>query len=397
MKGNLNIYINNPDKIKAYLAYCYKKGIKMLSPCVNESQELFTVVGKEEAIRFGLKGIKNVGKVSDLILNERKARGLFKDFQDFVERMITYQKISSDAIKSLIYSGALDSFEGTRRAKITIVPKLLDVAKLDKKATVSGQITMFDFAEEQGLDEIANIKKIPTPVMDEYDKDYKLSKEREFAGFYITEHPLDDYIDVLKNHNVLDISVLTDTQEMETESDEGIVEMFGSTTTNDNPYIKQTVSVSGIIKDLTLRWGKNNSTFYTFRVEDRTSEISAVCFANKVDKNRDKLVEGKKVVIKGEFDINDYGEQIKINSMIDLEQDSEFAKSITVISSSNIETARIQWKKLLVFTTKNEGATKINFVKNGELFKFPKGLNLTAQNLQALRNFFGESNCNINL
>ena len=57
MKANLNAYIINPDKMKPYLGYCYKEGIKMLPPCVNNSEALFSVHGNEEAIRLDQKSV----------------------------------------------------------------------------------------------------------------------------------------------------------------------------------------------------------------------------------------------------------------------------------------------------------------------------------------------------
>lgn len=413
MKANLNIFINNPDKMKPYLAYCYKEGIKMLTPCVNESNEFFSVTGKEESIRFGLKGIRNVKSASDLILAERNARGIFDSYQDFVERMVTYQKMSSRTIESLVYAGALDSFPGTRRAKNSIIQRLLDVAKLNKKAVSSGQITMFDLAKEQGLDDLMEIKKIPTPDIGEYNKDFKLAQEREYAGFYITGHPLDDYEDVLKNRNVIDISNLIDISEedddddsrietLSKEDDEEDVELFSSEVKEEN-YIGKTINVAGIIKELTNRYDRNGKIFTTFSVEDRTGSLGCVCFSYKRQKNEDKLLEGKKVLITGEFDVNDFGPQISVSTVIDLQNDIEFATSITVTSNTNVETARNQWKTLKGFVKKQEGTTKIKFEKcnnksakcEKEVFDFPLGVNLTYENLIKLQRIFGEENCKI--
>lgn len=407
MKANLNIFIGNPDKMKPYLAHCYKENMTMLTPCVNESKEFFSVSGKEDAIRFGLKGIRNVKSASDLILAERNERGNFDSYQDFVERMVTYQKMGSRTIESLVFAGALDSFEGTRRAKNTIIQKLLDVAKLNKKSVSSGQITMFDLAKEQGLEDLLEIKKIPTPEMEEYTKDFKLAREREFAGFYITAHPLDDYQDVLKSRNVIEIADLIDIKDddgeevnerLETlskeEEEETEVELFGSEM-KDESYVGQTINVAGIIKELVNRYDKNGRMFSTFEIEDRTGTLGCVCFNGKRSKNEDKLIEGKKVLVTGVFDVNDFGPQINVATLIDLQNATEYATAITLISSSDVETARSQWKILKGFVTKQEGATKIKFKKCKEEFDFPLSINLTFENLVKLQKMFGEENCKI--
>ena len=62
-------------------------GIEILPPSVNESGRSFTAVGKG-IIRFGLAGIKNVGKACDDILAERERSGRYTSLKDFIEKMV---------------------------------------------------------------------------------------------------------------------------------------------------------------------------------------------------------------------------------------------------------------------------------------------------------------------
>ena len=50
---------DDKDKSAVYLAECRRMGIKVLPPCVNESDADFTPTGTD--IRFGLTAIRNVG------------------------------------------------------------------------------------------------------------------------------------------------------------------------------------------------------------------------------------------------------------------------------------------------------------------------------------------------
>lgn len=385
MKANLNTYITDPKKVKPYLAYCSKTGIEMLTPSVNKSDMLFTV--ERDSIRFGLKGIKNVGASSKLIMEERNIRGDFKSFQDFTERMIKNQKINTRAIECLIYAGALDEFEGTRRAKISILERLLDVAKADKKVAESGQITMFDLADTFGLSDLKDMKEIKTPNLPEFEKDFMLMKEEECAGFFITEHPLDAYEDFLKEEGVLDIATLTEV----VESDED--DIFGE----DNAYVGQTVKVAGIVSDLEVKYTKKDGkAFNVFTLKDATGELKAICFPKNKAKNEDKLVEGKKVIVTGAFDCNDFGFQVVIKTMQDLSLE-EGEKSITVIGHTNVEQARQQWKELLSFATVNMGDTEITFIVDGNEHVFPKTIKLNWETLNSLQAMFGENNCKLNI
>lgn len=389
MKANLNTYISNPKKVKPYIAYCTKMGINMLKPSVNKSDKMFSVEGDD--IRFGLKGIKNVGTCSGLIIKERNIRGEFKSYQNFVERMNIHQKINKNAIESLIFAGALDEFEGTRKAKVEVLDKLVDRAKVDKKVEQSGQMTMFDLADSLGITSLKEIKEIKTPNLNEFEKDFMLLKEEECAGFFITEHPLDDYADILEQEGVIDIATLTEVDESESESESELFDIE-----DNNPYLGQTLKVAGVISDLEIKYSKKTGKpFVIFNLKDKTGDLKSVCFNKEKMKNEEKLIEGKKVIITGKFDCDDFGCQISVKNIQDLSSNKEVAKSISVIGSGNVNMARQQWKNLVDLAMNNEGCTKINFIKNGQIFEFPKTINLTWETLNRLQMMFGEKNCKL--
>ena len=85
------------ERIAVLIKECKKMGIEVLPPNVNESLKNFTVVpfsatllwkiGKAK-IRFGLLAIKNVGQnIIDVIVEERKNNGHFKNIEDFLQRV----------------------------------------------------------------------------------------------------------------------------------------------------------------------------------------------------------------------------------------------------------------------------------------------------------------------
>ena len=121
MVATLNSFINKADRIRLYMSICRKKKMQVLPPDVNNSDSIFTV--EDNSVRFGLQGLKGVGKAADLILAERNARGTFDTYQDFIERMVEHQKVNKKVLESLIFTGAMDSFEGTRKEKIAAIPR----------------------------------------------------------------------------------------------------------------------------------------------------------------------------------------------------------------------------------------------------------------------------------
>ena len=110
MTATLNSFITKADKIRFHLGVCRKKGITILPPDMNASVKRFKV--EADGIRFGLMGIRNMGKLSENVMLERQVRGPFKGLQDFVERMGVHEKINKRALEALTFAGHLMGLVG---------------------------------------------------------------------------------------------------------------------------------------------------------------------------------------------------------------------------------------------------------------------------------------------
>lgn len=297
MKANLNVYISNPDKLKAYLAYCTKNNIEILPPSVNFSEEYFSLNPDGTKIRFGLKGIKNLDKVSKLIIDERNERGTFKSLYDFIGRMIKNQKLNKRVLEALIYVGALDEFEGTRKSKIE---NLEHIVEMYKHIVLPNQATIFDLTEEFNICDTHEIITVEFDEIDELTKDEKYGKEYEYSGFYITGHPLEDYKAILDSGNIIDIAEVINEE-------------------NSEIYRGSFIKLGGIITNLEKKNTKSGDFLYTFDLSDMTGSIGTVCFSKSFVKNADKIVEGTKVLISGKFDVNDFGPQFVVETVTKLD------------------------------------------------------------------------------
>lgn len=393
MKANLNVYITNSDKVKIYLADTYKNGIKLLPPSVNKSDKYFEVDG-ENAIRFGLKGIKNVGATSELIIRERNARGEFKSYQDFVQRIIIHENLRKNVLESLILAGALDEFEGTRKAKISIMDKIIESSKVDKKAYNSGQISLFEIAEEVGCSELVELKVIDTPKIDEFDKKTLLESEKEYNGYYITEHPLDSYAKVLEDENILPLMELVDLVDEDSETlksaDESNEDNFVLISNN---YNNKTVKVAGVVRDTKVKFTKKGNTYMRFILEDTTGEIECKLF--NMEKNSELIKDGERLIIVGKFQDNEFGKNIIVNNATDLSIKGDLAEEITVISTDEVVEARKQWRELMIVAKLNRGNTTIRFLQNGTKYEFPLKIKLNPTVLSKIQRIFGENNCKL--
>lgn len=392
MKANLNVYILNSDKVKIYLADAYKKGIKLLPPSVNKSGKYFEVDGKN-AIRFGLKGIKNVGATSELIIREREARGEFKSYQDFVERIIIHENLKKNVLESLILAGALDEFEGTRRAKLSVMEKMMESSKVDKKAYDSGQITMFDLAESLGCSELTELKVIKTPKIEEFNKKILLESEKEYNGYYITEHPLDSYAEILKDEEVLPLMELVSIADEDNEVINSVCEDDMDMVSMSKSYNNEEVKVAGVVRDAEMKFTRKGKPYMRFKLEDTTGEIECKLF--NMEMNSELIRDGERLLLVGTFQDNEFGKSIMVNNVSDLSIMGTLAKEITVIGYDNVIEARKQWRQLLAVAKLNEGNVTIRFLQNGNKYEFPVKIKLNPLTLSKLQIIFGENNCRL--
>jgi len=382
MTAVLNSFINKADKLQIFLSVIKKMKIEILPPDINRSGQMFTVDG--DKIRFGLQGIKGLGKASENIIQERTRQGEFENVQEFVERMAINSKVDKKIMEAMIYSGALDHFYGTRKAKLFVLEEMLKFAsEIKKESKNDDQLDLFAWAEEESIDlgmDISDIKKkVPTPDMEEMPKKVKLEREKEYAGFYVTEHPLDDYVDYFAREGVYEIGFIKQDDE---EEEEGVEGLGGS-----YDYDGETIKLAGVIKDMKIFYTKKDQKpLYVFTLEDKTGEMKAVVFNNRIEVNQDKLVEGKVVMVQGQIKQDEFDTQIIINNMLDIEQIAKSEKPKAVWVKTNDE-AKV--RELFTFVQHNKGTLPVYVLYNGKKYKANDSLNLSFNVYSKLQDMFG--------
>lgn len=359
MKANLNVYKENPAKLKYYLSYCTQHGIKVTVPSVNESGSYFELNSDASKIVFGLSGIKHVGKVAKSIIEERERGGIYTSLQNFIERMMKTKSINSRALKSLASVGAFDCFGGSRKSKVEFIEEMMELVKSGKSFEFPGQNTIFDVASEIGLvSESLMLKDIFIPnSTEEYDSDYCLAMEDDLAGFYLSKHPLDDYKQILIEKNCKDIATL----QMELET----LENFNNT---DKKTILR-ASLAGILYDVNIRQDKNGNRFATFRVKDISGEMGGVVWSRDFDALQDEIKEGNKVLLNGVISNSNFGMQISANSVSSLKSIFKETKGLKILAFSDTNIARKQYADCVLYLrTQAEGDMQIKFFKNGQYY-----------------------------
>ncbi|MCL5666667.1 MAG: DNA polymerase III subunit alpha [Patescibacteria group bacterium] len=176
------------DKIYEAVEDCENLGITVLPPDVSESHDNFTVVD-DRTVRFGLNAIKNLGSdVIAKIMEETAANGPFKSLENFLTRAYT-KNLNKKSWEALVKSGALDRF-GERGRLLGNTEEVLEFVREYFKDLNSGQNSLFGKTMQMG--------KLRLNEAAQATKEEKLMWEKEHLGMYISAHPLDSYVRVLK-------------------------------------------------------------------------------------------------------------------------------------------------------------------------------------------------------
>ena len=151
MASVLNSRLGNQEKSANTISECFRLGIPVLLPDVNYSGVGFAINRDEkgqEAIRFGLAAIKNVGEGAvQPLVEERDDEEPFKSVEDFCRRGAVHG-LNRRIMESLIKAGALDSL-GNRGALLASIDRILSLAQQEARLRDSGQTSMLDlFGEE---------------------------------------------------------------------------------------------------------------------------------------------------------------------------------------------------------------------------------------------------------
>lgn len=251
---------HHQDKLKQYVSEAKMLGIKVKLPHINESGYNFTLT--EAGICFGLSSIKHVGeKAASYIVNERQ-KGAYKDLYDFCLR-IDHKVVPERTIQALVLAGCFDSL-GTHRA--SLLASLDDLVKSAREYRNGSEEKGFLFEREE--DELTYVSVPP------YSEKELLTLEREAFGFYVSNHPISMYNELL-----------TEFKRIQT------VEAFVET--------KQRLRIAGMLEKLRLIKTKNGSIMAFARLSDEAGELDLVIFPKVFSQFGNVLKEGELFFLEG--------------------------------------------------------------------------------------------------
>ena len=272
------------DRLAIEIAESKRMGLKVLGPDVNESYGNFGIVKGEKTIRFGLSGIKNMGKslVEEIVIPERDKNGPFTSVFDFSKR-ISSTKFNKKSWEAAIKTGVFDCFAkkdediGAYRSNLLFNLETIQGygAKIQKDLA-SGQTDLFGTFSAAGAVPVPEIKASPAKMTEKE----MLLNERDLMGLYLSSHPLDKY-DTYFKEQTHSLSLVTPEN-------------------NDRQIV-----VGGIITDVRTIFTKKNDKMAIVKIENKGGEQELVVFPGVFAGAGGKLVQDNVIKVTGRVNATD--------------------------------------------------------------------------------------------
>ncbi|MDZ7330354.1 MAG: DNA polymerase III subunit alpha [candidate division KSB1 bacterium] len=357
MAANLTSEISDTSRIVVLIDECKRMGLTILPPDVNESEFEFTVVN--QAIRYGLGAIKNVGRNAiNSILAARKKLGRFKTIFDLVAH-VDGRLVNKKVLESLIQAGAMDSLQGHRAQLMQSIDLAANYAQRIHLHRANGQTSIFDASGPSiGPD------TPPLPDVAPWSHSEQLSREKDLLGFYFSGHPLSRYSIELKmfsQHTLDQLRFLSDKAELKT-----------------------IAMITGIKK----HFDRKNRPMAFVTIEDLTATGELIIFADAFEKHRQIVHEDSILLVIGKVSMKNGNDEAKIlcDDLIPIDQVWERCVKNIKFSLQVNQQSEHHLREIKNILTKNRGSVPVlinlKTPENGEYTFLSK--KITAQPSSAL-------------
>jgi len=256
--------LSNTDKLSEFYEELKRLKIKIHEPCINACFSEF--VPKDNILYYALGAIKNVGfdAISDVV-NERLKNGKFKSINDFINR-VNPKYINKLQLEGLVKAGAFDCIFNNRKLLYENISNIIQNAKNVHENKAQNQSSLFN-DDSHKVSYLIQDKNLTNWTNKE-----KLSKEFESLGFYLSNHPLEDFKDALDQYKTK------------------LFKDFENGKDKDS-------FVAGTIMSIKEKKTSKGTPFAIVKFTDQSKVFELFLFSEILETNRNKLVEGKSFLL----------------------------------------------------------------------------------------------------
>ncbi len=255
--------ISNQNKLSEFYEELKRLNIDIIRPDINKCFADFRTDGNK--FFYALGGIKAVGyEAVSNIVKERTENGKFKSINDFLNRL-NPKDINKLQLEGLVKAGAFDEINSNRQSLFKSIPNFITKTKNNFENRFANQIDLFGENEIQEFDGILKIE--------DWKFEERLSKEFESVGFFISDHPLNQFRELFKDYNIKDFLNFS----------------------NNNELLNSNIAAT-LLKVQERKTAKGN-TYAVLKLTDLTSVFELFIFSEVLEKNREILKEGSSIIL----------------------------------------------------------------------------------------------------
>jgi DNA polymerase-3 subunit alpha len=352
--ASMTMDISNQNKLSEFYEELKRLNVEVIRPDINECFADFRT--ENDKFYYALGGIKAVGSEAiSNIVKERIKNGNFKSINDFIKR-VDPKDINKLQLEGLVKAGAFDSLKDNRQSIFNSIPNIITKSKNDFDNKVANQIDLFGDSTEVENDIIENTK--------DWEFEERLSREFEAVGFFISDHPLNQFKEIFDDYKIINYQNFFDDDD-----------------------IKENNIAATLLKVTERKTAKGNS-YAVLKLTDLTSVFELFIFSDVLELNRDSLKEGSSLILTLTKTISsdeDKTKRINVRKIASLKD--LFNSSISEITLNL--SSKSQLKEIQNFLDeKGDTVVNISIFENSttSVFKLKTSRNFDRKTINILRN-----------
>jgi len=261
--ASMTMDISNQNKLGEFYEELKRLNVKVTRPDINECYADFKT--NDDKFYYALGGIKAVGyEAISNVVEERVKNGKFKSVNDFLNR-VNPKDMNKLQLEGLVKAGAFDNINLNRNSLFDSIPNFILKTKNIYENKLANQIDLFSEDEENKNNIINNIE--------DWKFEERLSKEFEAVGFFISDHPLNQFTEIFNDYKIIDYSKF-----------------------NLDDEIKDSNIAATLLK-LQERKTAKGTSYAVLKLTDLSSVFELFIFSDILELNREILIEGNSLIL----------------------------------------------------------------------------------------------------
>ena len=353
--ASMTMDISNQNKLSEFYEELKRLNIEVIRPDINNCFADFKTDG--EKFYYALGAVKAVGyEAVSNIVDERLKNGKFKSIHDFLNR-VNPKDINKLQLEGLVKAGAFDNIIENRQSLFNSIPNFITISKNIYENKSINQINLFDQNFEDKNDIISKIE--------DWKFEERLSKEFESVGFFISDHPLNQFKEIYNDYKIFDYQIF-----------------------NQNNDLKEVNIAATLLKIQERKTSKGNS-YAILKLTDLKSVFELFIFSEILEANREILKEGNSLILTLNKSISNEENRFKRINVLKIALLKDLLKKPFSQVTFNLKSLKELDQISEFLTKKGETSIKIKIEdKKYEYdFELDKKRNIDRKTINLLRNY----------